>query len=214
MRFRISLTAFAASVLAVAVACGAAAQNDNSPPMQHWMQHWQADHEALLNAKLAGLKAGLGLNPDQERLWGPFEAAVRAAAQMRMQRMMSRMEMRHGMNGEGMQGQGMQENGQGTEEEEGEPGSPIDRLEAMADRMSEAAAAIKKIADTAKPLYASLDESQKRIFVMLGHEMMMLGHRHGEMRGWDRGSHGWGGSDRRGWGGPDRRGDDDSGDEE
>jgi len=184
--FRASLTMFAASVFAVAVAVGAAAQADNPPPMQR-MQHWAVDHEALLNAKLGGLKAGLGLNPDQEKLWGPFEAAVRDAAQLRMQHMKDRMERMHGMAGPDM-----------GEDEEGEQISPIDRLEAMADHMSEAAAAMKKVADAAKPLYASLNDTQKRLFVMLSRDMMMLGHRHGGMmeRGgmmeWGHGHPGWG----------------------
>ena len=56
------------------------------------MQHWAADHQALLDAKLAGLKAGLKLTPDQEKLWEPFEAAVRDAAKMRMEHMRAMME--------------------------------------------------------------------------------------------------------------------------
>ena len=58
-------------------------------------QVWEADHEALLDAKLGGLKAGLKLTPDQEKLWAPFEAAVRSAAQMRMQHMQAMMERMH-----------------------------------------------------------------------------------------------------------------------
>jgi zinc resistance-associated protein len=190
--FRASLTAFAASTFVIASLAGAAAQSENppgSPPP--WMEHWEAEHAALLDAKLAGLKAGLRLTPDQEKFWGPFEAAVRDAAQMREQHMMSRMERMHGM---AVQGMG---------EEEGAPGSPIDRLEAMADRLSQAGAAIKKVADAGQPLYASLDDTQKRIFAMLGREMMMLGHGHGHgMMGWGHhpewgpthewGSHRWG----------------------
>src|SRR5271157_5885638 len=163
---RTSLTAIAASLFAMTTVGGALAQASNppGPPPTMWMQHWAADHEALLDAKLAGLKAGLRLKPDQEKLWGPFEAAVRAAAQMRMQHMMGRMDMMRGMMGPDMAGG-----------EEGEPGSPVDRLEAMADRMAEGAAALKKIADAAKPLYASLDDTQKRLFAMLGRDELMLG---------------------------------------
>ena len=51
---------------------------------------------------------------------------------------------------------------------QGERMSPIDHLEAMADRLSQGAANVKKIADAAKPLYDSLDESQKHKFGMLG----------------------------------------------
>lgn len=183
--FRILLMPFAASLFAVAVVAGAAAQAENPPPAR-WMQHRAADHEALLNAKLAGLKAGLNLNPDQEKLWGPFEAAVRDAAQLRMQHMKERMQM--------MRGMGELEMG---EEEQGQPGSPVDRLDAMAVRMAEAAAAIKNIAEAAKPLYASLDDNQKRLFGMLGREMMMLGHGHGGMMGWGHGHPGWGPPHRR-----------------
>ena len=183
--FRILLMPFAASLFAVAVVAGAAAQAENPPPAR-WMQHWAADHEALLNAKLAGLKAGLNLNPDQEKLWGPFEAAVRDAAQLRMHHMKERMQMMRGM-GESEMG----------EEEQGQPASPVDRLDAMAVRMAEGAAAIKNIAEAAKPLYASLDDNQKRLFGMLGHEMMMLGHGHGGMMGWGHGHPGWGPPHRR-----------------
>ncbi|HZZ61783.1 MAG TPA: Spy/CpxP family protein refolding chaperone [Roseiarcus sp.] len=190
--FRISLTALAASAFAVAAVAGAAAQADN-PSGPPWMQHWAADHEAMLNAKLAGLKAGLGLNADQEKLWGPFEAAVRDVAQLRMQHMKARMEHRGGerWGGSRMGGSEMGESEMGRSEmgeEEGAPGSPIDRLAAMADHLSEAGAALKKVADTAKPLYASFDETQKRVFLMLGREMFE--HGHGEM-GWGHGRHEW-----------------------
>jgi hypothetical protein len=72
---------------------------------------------------------------------------------------------------------------------QGERMSPIDHLDAMADRLSQGAANIKKIADAAKPLYDSLDESQKHKFGMLGRMLMpersrfameMMGHHMGE----------------------------------
>jgi LTXXQ motif family protein len=195
--FRAPLTAFAASIFAIAAA-GALAQSDQppgppAPPAMHippgppppWMQHWAQDHEALLNAKLGGLRAGLGLNPDQEKLWGPFESAVRAAAQMRMEHMENMMEhrgqMRH-MGEMGMQqGEGMQE---GMGMEEGEGMSPIDRLDRLASRLTQAGAALQKVADAAKPLYASLDDTQKRMFGFLAHEMMAMGHGPGGMGPW------------------------------
>ena len=68
----------------------------------------------MLDAKLAGMKAGLRLTPDQEKLWAPFESAVKDAAKARMDAM----------------GQMMQAH------EQGERMSPIDHLEAMADRLS------------------------------------------------------------------------------
>jgi hypothetical protein len=125
------------------------------------MQHWAADHQALLHAKLAGLKAGLKLTPDQEKLWGPFEAAVRDAAKMRMEHMRAMMDRMRGTVGE-----------------DAERRSPVDHIEMMAAHMSEAASALSKIADAAKPFYASLDDSQKRIFGWLGRELLMMGHGH------------------------------------
>ena len=56
--------------------------------------------------------------------------------------------------------------------EQGDHMSPIDRLEAIADRLSQGAADIKKIAAAARPLYASLDDSQKHKFGMLGRMLM------------------------------------------
>jgi len=180
---RMSLIAFATPALTLAAAAGAAAQSANPPapppPPMHAGPHWSDEREALLDAKLGGLKAGLRLNPEQEKLWGPFEAAVRNFAQLRMRRMI---DMMHGPEGRGMMGP--------NENEEGGPGgSSIDRLEAMADRMSEGAAALKQIVAAAKPLYASLDENQKLDFDFLSREMMMLGH--GGM-GWGHHGPAWG----------------------
>ena len=59
--------------------------------------------------------------------------------------------------------------------------SPVDRLEAMAEHMSRGAAELKKVADSAKPLFASLDEVQKRKFGLLGRAMLMPGRGHGGM---------------------------------
>jgi hypothetical protein len=140
------------------------------------MQNWVADHEAFLDAKLAGLKAGLKLTPDQDKLWPPFETAVRDAAKLHMEQMKSMMERMHKMHQ-------MMQNMQESEDMEhmaapGEAVSPVDRLEAIGQRMSERGAAIEKVADAAKPLYASLDDSQKRRFAMLGRALFMMGHGH------------------------------------
>ena len=114
------------------------------------MQQWTADRETVLDAKLSGMKAGLGLTADQEKLWAPFEAAVKDAAKSRIDAIGEMMRMRS----------------------QGERLSPVDHLEAMADRLSQGATNIKKIADAAKPLYDGLDESQKHRFGMLGRMLM------------------------------------------
>jgi hypothetical protein len=127
-----------------------AAEGDQQSSRAERMQHWAADRETMLDAKLAGMKAGLGLTADQEKLWSPFESAVKDADKSRMDAMGEMMRMRA----------------------QGERMSPVDHLEAMADRLSQGATNVKKIADAAKPLYDSLDESQKHKFGMLGRMLM------------------------------------------
>ena len=72
--------------------------------------------------------------------------------------------------------------------EEGEAMSPVDRLERNRDHLTQAGAALQKVADAAKPLYASLDDEQKRMFGFLAREMMVMGHGPGGMGPW--GHHG------------------------
>jgi hypothetical protein len=145
-----------------ALSAKADSMDQRSGPMgMERMQHWAADHQALLDAKLAGLKAGLKLTPDQEKLWEPFETAVRDAAKMGMEHMRAMMDRMRGMMGE-----------------DADRRSPVDRIEMMAAHMSEAATALTKIADAVKPFYASLDDSQRRIFGWLGRELLMMGHGH------------------------------------
>jgi len=135
--------------LTVVAVCGlpfaASAASDDQPAGMERMQHWAADREAVLEAKLIGMKAGLKLTADQEKLWGPFESAVRDSAKMRMDAMQEMMEAR----------------------DHGERMSPVDRLGAMADHLAKAAGSLKTIADAAKPLYDSLDDSQKHSLARL-----------------------------------------------
>jgi hypothetical protein len=46
--------------------------------------------------------------------------------------------------------------------------SPMDRLNATADRVTQSAASLKEIVEAANPLYASLDDAQKHRFITLG----------------------------------------------
>ena len=144
------LTAILLSASAFAVSAAAAQGDEASAPRMERMQRWAADRASVLDAKLAGMKAGLKLTADQEKLWGAFDSAVRDTAKSRMDNMQKMMEMR----------------------EHGERMSPIDHLQAMADRLSQAAADVKKVADAAKPLYDSLDETQKHQFATLGRMLM------------------------------------------
>ena len=135
-----------AAVFASAPAFALAAEGDQQSSHAERMQQWAADRETVLDAKLAGMKAGLALTADQEKLWGPFQSAVQDAAGSRMDAMRQIMQTRA----------------------PGEQMSPVDHLEAIANRLSQDATDVRKIADAAKPLYDSLDESQKHKFGMLG----------------------------------------------
>ena len=72
------LTALAICASSFAVAAPA----DSPAPAMAMEQHWAADRAAMLDAGLAGLRAGLKLTPDQDKLWPPFEAAIRDAIAM------------------------------------------------------------------------------------------------------------------------------------
>jgi hypothetical protein len=140
----------ALAVSASAFALTAAAEGDQHPSPADRMERWAADRETILDAKLAGMKAGLQLTLDQEKLWGAFESSVKDAVKARTDAMQQVMQAR----------------------EHGEHMSPIDRLDVMAERLSQGATDIKKIAAAARPLYASLDDSQKHKFGMLGRMLM------------------------------------------
>ena len=176
MMTRHILLAFAALAAWTFAPAAQAASDQSSQPSMERMQNWAADHEAFLDAKIAGLKAGLTLTPDQEKLWPPFEAAVRDAAKLHMDQMKSMMGDMQKMR-QMMQGMNKSEDMKDMTSA-GEAVSPVDRLEAMGQRMSARGAAIEKVASAAKPLYASLDDSQKRRFALLGRALFMMGHGH------------------------------------
>jgi len=105
------------------------------------------DMRAFADARIAALRAGLELRPDQEKNWPPFEQALRAAAKDRIDRIQARQAA-----GDGQQAQAP---------------NPIERLSRLADAMSKRGAALKAIADTGAPLYQSLDDAQKNRFRIL-----------------------------------------------
>ncbi len=144
-----ALTSLALSISAFDLTAAVAA-GDQSAEAAHKerMQHWAADHEAMMEARLGGMKAALKLKPDQNPLWEAFENAVRGASKARMDDMRQMIENRERM-------------------------SPSERMEAMSGHMARRAEQLKTIAQAAKPLYGSLDETQKHRFELLGRDMMM-----------------------------------------
>jgi hypothetical protein len=112
-----------------------------------------ADLKAFTDARVAALKAGLALTPDQEKNWAPVEQAIRDMAQARQARWAARRERR--------------------EHEDG-----IAKLRARADALTERAAGLKKLADAAEPLYRSLSDDQKNRLHILVRMIMRHGGRH------------------------------------
>ncbi len=102
------------------------------------------DRGAFFDARIAAVKAGLRLTPDQEKLWPPVESAVREGFAKRAE-MMAKMQT------------------------QGRPADPVEGMRRMADAASTRGEMMKKIVDAAQPLYASLGDDQKRRLTMLMH---------------------------------------------
>jgi zinc resistance-associated protein len=135
------------------------------------------DMAAFTDARMAALRAGLELTPDQAKNWPAFEQALRDMAQLRLQRMQAR--------------QAAEQQSQAQTQTQ-TPVSPFDRLASRADAMSKTSAALKRIAETGAPLYASLDDAQKGRFTQLARflrphpDMAMM-----QGGGWREGLRGW-----------------------
>jgi hypothetical protein len=139
------------------------------------------DRTAFAEARIAAVHAGLKLTPDQEKLWPPVEGAVRDLAKLRIDRANARMNAKPDDSADAQK-----------------PDDPVARLRERADNMATTAAAMKKIADAADPLYKTLDDGQKRRLALLTHKEGRSGggwRHHGFMRDRDDGDRG-GGYDR------------------
>jgi hypothetical protein len=148
-----------AGIAALAIAGSTAVYAQHRPWFEEHMRHMRMspeDRAALADARIAAVHAGLKLNPDQEKLWPPVEAAVRDFAKMRIDRANARMNAPR-------------------DEDEQKPEDPVARLRERADRMAATATALKKIADAADPLYKTLDEGQKRRLAILTHMQSRFG---------------------------------------
>ena len=106
------------------------------------------DMRAFAEARLAGLKAGLTLTPEQERNWPAFEQAAREMQKLRLDRMTSFMTERRNPQSRSF--------------------DPAERLRLRGSAMADTGAALKKLGDATDPLYKSLDDNQKRRFAILG----------------------------------------------
>ena len=153
-----------AGTTALAIAGGALAYAQKGPAEFERVQGWRPSAEdiaAFGEARIAALHAGLKLTAEQEKNWPAVESALRDLAKQRSARFAARASADR-------------------------PKDPVERLTLRADAMGQRAAALKKLADAAGPLYKSLDDGQKHRFVMLAR----LG---GEQADGRRGHHGFGG---------------------
>ena len=125
--------------------------------LQHRHHHMSAeDRAAFVDARIAALKAGLELTPDQAKNWPAFEQALRDMAKLRAERRAAREARELGQ----------------TQA----PTAPLDKLAARADNMAKTSAVLKQIAETGKPLYMSLNDAQKERFQKLSR--MLRPHHH------------------------------------
>ncbi len=171
-----------------------------------WTQMSPETRARLDEGKLAMVKTALKLTPDQEKLWTPIEAQVRATFKDREAKKAEREKMRAEVD---------------KDRAEGKRPDMAARLEKMSQTMTERAERMKAFSGWFSPFYASLSDEQKDVLRPLAHDIMPgeggRGH-HGGKRwafggGWGGpegrdGHHGWGGkhhhSDRGDRGGPER----------
>lgn len=126
---------------------------------------------AMTDARIAALKVGLRLTPDQEKLWPALETALRAAADQRMEARKVWREQREARRGP--ERRGPEQGGPdapGGPQGFGPEGDVIARLQQRADHMLERGSALKGLADAAAPLYATLDPGQQHRFNRLFRE--------------------------------------------
>ncbi|MBV9956263.1 MAG: Spy/CpxP family protein refolding chaperone [Pseudolabrys sp.] len=141
------LKAVLAGTTALVIAGGSLLYAQQQPAADAGAPRWRPSAEdmaAFGDARIAGLKAGLKLTAEQEKHWPALEKALRDRAKVRADRFAAR-----------------------ASADRPQQQDPIERLKLRAERLTQAGASAKAIADAAGPLYASLDENQKKRFAML-----------------------------------------------
>jgi hypothetical protein len=188
----------ATAVLAIAGSSIVHAQQRSDEDALRSEQHYQPSADAIqafTDARIAALRAGLQLTPDQEKNWPPFEQALRDLVKLHQQP--------------------KQEREAGGEQQH--PSNPFEQLQRRADALLNFGFGLKQLAEVGTPLYQSLSDAQKRRFAFLAHILRPhwmgggMGEEHhgfeNRRRGGPHGMMDWDG-ERRGMMGPDS--DDDS----
>lgn len=146
------------ALLAAAVPMGAAWAQ--TPPDHREHHRPSADTlNRLQEGRIAAAKAALKLNDAQQKLWGPVEDLVRKHYADRASR---RAEW------------------EAKRADATKAAVPLpERLQKMSERMATRAAALKTMADTVAPLYASFSDEQKAVAGPVFAELFGRGHGHG-----------------------------------
>src|SRR5262245_28037572 len=115
-RVLIGALAVALSVSPFALTTALAAGDQSTEPARgERVQNWASDHRAMMDSRLGGMKEALKPTANQYPLWEAFEDAVRNADKARVDDMREMVQNRERM-------------------------SPVERLDAVADRMARRAA--------------------------------------------------------------------------
>ena len=104
----------------------------DGPLIEHRHRLSPEDRAAFVDARIAALKAGLELTPEQAKNWPNFEKALRDMAQLRAERIAER--------------EAAEQNPSRARR------APFDRLAQRADNMAKTSSALMQIADTGKPV--------------------------------------------------------------
>jgi LTXXQ motif family protein len=131
------------SALALLLSLPAYAQQ---PATSFGGQAWHptaAQSAALTEANIAALKTALNLPPDQAKNWPAFEQAIRDLAKKHADRLSA------------------------WQQSERKPETHFDRVRQRAATLTKIAAGLNEYADAAAPLFQSLDQSQKQLFIVL-----------------------------------------------
>ncbi len=168
-----------AGTAALVLAGSTAVYAQHRPWFQNHMRMSVEDRAAFADARIAAVHAGLKLNADQEKLWPPVETAVKEFAKLRIDRANARMNA-----------------SRDDARDQQKPVDPVARLRERAEAMGTTAAALKKIADAADPLYKTLDDGQKRRLAILTHMERRFGGEGWRHRGFERDDGGDRGGDR------------------
>lgn len=160
----LAVTLMAATIPATIVLAQQAAPADQPPATEKSETQRGPSPETiarLQDGRVAMAKTALKLSPDQETLWAPVEAKIRAGFDERRKAR------------EAWQAKREQRRAEKAEGQDGKKGDKLalperiekrsERLTARAAKMTEQAAKAKEFAEVLKPLYASFSEEQKAV---------------------------------------------------